>query len=154
MFQLKKDKTDLQTKITKLEKDKEKLQTKYDMEVRTKEELIGFLNVYREQNNYLQYNENDKVGLKEFLDQHSSKNLNFLFIRLNKSKVIDFNLIKTVMFSYCSILKIVRQEGELVLNNLAKRYKQSIDFYQNSFTEGEHLLLCNLDKTKVNYAED
>lgn len=41
------ERRDLQTKITKLEKDKGELQTKYDMEVRSKSELVRFLNIYR-----------------------------------------------------------------------------------------------------------
>ncbi|KLL04905.1 MAG: hypothetical protein MRERV_9c030 [Mycoplasmataceae bacterium RV_VA103A] len=41
------ERRDLQTKITELEKDKGELQTKYDMEVRSKSELVRFLNIYR-----------------------------------------------------------------------------------------------------------
>ena len=137
------------------EQELSQLQTRYDLEVRSKKELLDYLNVYRKQNNYLQYVEDDKVGLKEFVDQHNHRYLNFFFIRLNKSETIDFNLIKKLMYSCCSILKIHHEKGEdIFLNNLPKKYELSVDFYHDSFIKGKHLLLCNPDKTKISYIEE
>ncbi|CAI2191942.1 12983_t:CDS:2 [Funneliformis geosporum] len=90
------ERRDLQTKITKLETDKRDLQTKYDMEVRTKEELIGFLSVYRQQS-FLEYRDfvldRNKTEIEEFLKQHTPylNRINLIVFKLTSDRVIDFN---------------------------------------------------------------
>ncbi|CAI2194620.1 16129_t:CDS:2, partial [Funneliformis geosporum] len=113
------------------------LQIEYDMEVKTKQQLLDYLNVYRKQN-LLCYTddvlEENKVGIEEFLGKHLGwfTKVNYLIFKLTSDRVIDFNWIKKIAsdFSLCIEIGYSRVVSDklpapkIILNNLPKHFKE------------------------------